>query len=85
MQPTGEETWGAVVKYSCPSALRERAQTLHNNMAIKSSHLFGSEPLGGFIGTGKAASTVVYLSVHFQQAGRHLKQFTSLQPLLLRF
>lgn len=67
MQPTSEETWGTAIKYSCPPALRERAQTLHNNMAIKSSHLFGSEPLGGFIGIGKAVSTVVIFVFTFDR------------------
>lgn len=70
MQPTREETWGTVVKYSCPPALRERAQTLRRKTS-EGSRLFGPEPLGAFIGTGKDGWTVVYLCVHSRQAGRH--------------
>ena len=36
-------------------------------MATESSHLFESEPLGGFMGTGEDVSTVVNLCIHFLQ------------------
>ena len=36
-------------------------------MATESSHVFESEPLGGFMGTGEDVSTVVNLCIHFLQ------------------